>query len=163
MSWQLKWQDFYVSAVGRYTKLFQHWWKDCMQFLCIETMGGAFQKKFVGQNDSVTGCSAMLSYKTRNWFSEETECRNIYICDSFAWLRWDTTVLEPENHQKLVWQSAKLVGQLPHQLCRKLRPWLKPYVWYGGSNPRLIEFAWDEWFFHKASCGSVLTPRYVHK
>ena len=36
-----------------------------MQFLCIETMGGAFQKKLVGQNDSVTGCSAMLSYKTR--------------------------------------------------------------------------------------------------
>ena len=26
-------------------------------------MGGAFQKKFVGQNGSLTGCSAMLSYK----------------------------------------------------------------------------------------------------
>ena len=28
-------------------------------------MGGAFQKKLVGQNSSLTGCSAMLMYKTR--------------------------------------------------------------------------------------------------
>ena len=64
-------------------------------------MGGAFQEKLVGQNGPSTGCSTMLRYK-----NQETECRNVYKCNSFAWLRWDTTVLEPENHQisqKLVW------------------------------------------------------------
>ena len=30
-----------------------------------DSMGGAFQKKLVGQNGSLTGCSAMLMYKTR--------------------------------------------------------------------------------------------------
>ena len=72
---------------------------------------------------------------------QEPECQNVYKCDSFSWLRLDSTILEPENHQispKLVWQrtqlvgrTSKLVGQPPHQLYRKLRPCVR-----AGWNPQ---------------------------
>ena len=32
----------------------------------LHSMGGAFQKKLVGQNESLTKCSTMLRSKTRN-------------------------------------------------------------------------------------------------
>ena len=42
-----------------------------LQDLASGPMGGAFQKKLVGQNGSLTGCFAI---------KQETECCNVYKC-----------------------------------------------------------------------------------
>ena len=57
----------------------------------------------------------------------------ILIIDIMAQLSVNVNILKPENSKipwklvwqviQLVWQKTKLVGQPPHQLYRKLRPW----------------------------------------
>ena len=65
---------------------------------------------------------------------QEFKCEKVFKSDSFVSLRWKMFVWKPEKHKiwqklagqstKLVGQTWKLVGQSPHQLYRKLRPWI---------------------------------------
>ena len=77
-------------------------------------------------------CPALpLFHISRNWMPEFLQMWQ------FAWLRWETTVVEPEkplNLPKVGVAKHKVGGanlkvELPHQLYRKLRPCCWPARW----------------------------------
>ena len=46
----------------------------------LRLMGGAFQEKLVGQNGSLTGCSAMLRYKNKKLNAEMSKNVIVLLC-----------------------------------------------------------------------------------